>query len=112
METLNEQEIIENMPEHSYNNYDAVKDSGHCSCYFCFNIFPIREYNTLTNFLYTGKGIDKEIVLVKNNPKTNEKTILCPHCDMDTVIPGVIPRNILIKGFLRWFTGRSNLDIK
>ena len=65
----------------SFKNKDKLIDD--ISCYFCFRYHKVTD---ITDWA------DKSL------------TALCPHCDMDTILPGIIDRDNLIKIHRRWFT--------
>ena len=56
----------------SFENWEAVKSSKMCGCYYCGRIFPSEE---LTDNDWT--------------PDPNGKTALCPYCFIDSVIGDV-----------------------
>ena len=72
---------IESAPELSYKNRDAILAYNDISCYSCIN-HMLTEY--ITDWTDYGQ------------------TPLCPYCDMDTVVPGLIPKEWLIAACERW----------
>lgn len=75
-------------PEHaivlSRNNRGQIKDGTPCGCYFCTTISKGYE---ITEWCDDGQ------------------TALCPHCDIDSVIPNETDVDYLKASFERWFTG-------
>ena len=53
----------------SFENFESVKNSKMCGCYYCCSIFPSSEIT------------DDDWV-----PDPNGKTVLCPRCYIDSVI--------------------------
>lgn len=48
---------------------NGIKQAGECSCYFCFRQFSADEIVDVCD---------------------GGRTALCPHCEMDTLLPGAI----------------------
>lgn len=53
----------------SFENWNSVKNSGMCGCYFCRSIFPSSEVT------------DNDWI-----PDAHGRTVLCPKCSIDAVI--------------------------
>jgi len=75
---------VEDAPQLSKNNKLNIASGTHCGCYFCFKIF-------------NGHRIVKWV--------DGNTTALCPHCDMDTVIPNIDDATFLLEAGERWFCG-------
>lgn len=69
----------------SINNRGKIKNNTPCGCYFCATVF---EGSEITEWVNAGQ------------------TALCPHCDIDSVIPNETDVDYLKASFERWFTGR------
>lgn len=66
-----------------YSRHNSIHlESGECGCYFCLRTFAVDEIED-----WKDEGL----------------TALCPHCDMDTILPGVIDEDTLIEMCKRWF---------
>jgi hypothetical protein len=75
---------VENAPKASINNRAAVEVATVSCCYFCFTTLRPSQVRA-----FTDEG----------------KTVLCPHCDVDAVLPGYHSLAQLEELHERWFTG-------
>jgi len=82
---------IENITKYSFNNVEELNLNEKCGCYFCIRTFPVTE---ITDFADNGK------------------TALCPNCDIDAILPGVISTEFLEAACEKWFTGESKMNEK
>jgi hypothetical protein len=73
--------------ETAYANRIECEAKEICGCFYCCNIFPSTK---ITSYL--------DVTLAKS-----ERTAVCPHCDLDTVLPGVTDRSTLKKMQVFWF---------
>lgn len=76
---------ILHFPTLSSKNKEAVlaEPSGICSCYFCVRIHQVSLITTTVD---------------------DGQTVLCPHCDVDAVVPGNVPEAVLRRACEYWFT--------
>lgn len=74
---------IEEAPQKSISNRFAIHDNTECGCYFC-----LRTFN--------GSMIQTWVV-------DKGQTALCPHCEMDSVLPDVTDKETLQAACERWF---------
>jgi len=77
---------IEQFPSASRNNREAISRSDVCSCYFCLGSFSSADVVE-----WADQG----------------KTALCPHCDIDALVPGMINQEQLIQANVRYFAQRA-----
>ncbi|MBO4536034.1 MAG: cytoplasmic protein [Bacteroidales bacterium] len=74
----------------SFENWNSVKKSTMCGCYYCGHIFPSSEVT------------DDDWV-----PDLHGRTVVCPHCGIDAVIgdeSGIpIQKDVLDELYERWF---------
>ncbi len=73
---------VEMFPDLSMHNRENLRIVPHASCYQC-----IRLVNTKDITDWTDDGT----------------TALCPNCDIDSLIAGVVDRDLLKQGNVRWF---------
>lgn len=81
---------VENAIKASIHNRDEITPNTPCGCCFCLRVF---------------KG-DEIIVWIDD-----ETTALCPHCDMDTMLPNETDIEFLTAAHERWFTMNRSLNI-
>lgn len=76
---------ILHFPTLSTKNKQSVfaEPGGMCSCYFCVRT---HQVTAITTFIDGGQ------------------TVLCPHCDVDAVVPGNVPESVLKRACEYWFT--------
>ena len=76
----------------AFENWESVKNSNLCGCYYCGRIFPSSEVT------------DNDWV-----PDLHGRTVLCPHCSIDSVIgdaSGIpIQKDVLDELHDHWFGG-------
>lgn len=76
----------------AYENWESVKNSDLCGCYFCGRIFPSSEVT------------DNDWV-----PDRHGRTVICPYCSIDSVIGDVsgipIQKEVLDELHDHWFGG-------
>lgn len=76
----------------AFENWDSVKKSSLCGCYYCGRIFPSSDVT------------DNDWV-----PDRHGRTVLCPHCSIDSVIgdaSGIpIQKDVLDELHDHWFGG-------
>lgn len=76
----------------AFENWESVKKSNLCGCYYCGNIFPSSEVT------------DEDWV-----PDLHGRTVVCPHCYIDSVIGDVsgipIQKDVLDELYDYWFGG-------
>jgi hypothetical protein len=77
---------VEDAPKASMNNRAAVEAATVACCYFCFTTSNPSQIHA-----WTDEG----------------KTVLCPHCDVDAVLPGYHSLAELEALHERWFTGST-----
>ena len=74
----------------AFENWDSVKKSSLCGCYYCGRIFPSSDVT------------DNDWV-----PDRHGRTVLCPHCSIDSVIgdaSGIpIQKDVLEELYDYWF---------
>jgi hypothetical protein len=73
---------VENYPSRSIRNRKAVLGAQSCGCYFCRSTFRSADVTEWTD---------------------DGETAICPHCAIDSVLPGVINPELLSAGHERWF---------
>lgn len=73
----------------SYLNRQELLEGDECSCYFCIRSFKVAE---ITDWADEGQ------------------TAKCPHCDVDSLIPGRWSEADLRAMHERWFTGRVSAE--
>lgn len=61
----------------------ALEKAHVAGCYFCLSVFAPR---TVVEFV------------------DDRDTAVCPHCGIDSVLPGVDDRYLLAQGHVHWFT--------
>ena len=66
----------------SMHNRQAIIEDGHASCFFCIRTCALGD---ITN--WTDEGT----------------TALCPHCDIDALLPGIYSTDDLKSMCERWF---------
>lgn len=74
---------IEKFPKYSRRNREAVSNSDVCSCYFCLGSFSTSDISDWAD---------------------DGDTAICPHCDVDAILPGLIGKELLIAAKVRFFT--------
>jgi len=79
----------DNAIESSRINRNTIENNTQCGCYFCTTVFKGSE---ITEWVDDGQ------------------TALCPHCDIDAVIPNETDVDYLKASFERWFTGIGTID--
>jgi hypothetical protein len=72
----------------SMHNKNAVIKAGTCGCYFCLRTFDASE--------------------VKDWIDADEDTGLCPHYDIDALLPGITDVETLTQMNVYAFTGRGD----
>lgn len=76
----------------AFENWESVKNSDLCGCYFCGRIFPSSEVT------------DNDWV-----PDRHGRTVICPYCSIDSVIgdaSGIpIQKDVLNELYDHWFGG-------
>lgn len=82
----NNQKLVNDAPALSSHNRKRVSLQGQCGCFFCMRTFASSDI--------------KEWV-------DDNQTALCPHCDTDSVLPGVTDTAVLTVACERWFTEKS-----
>ena len=84
-------EDLERLHKESTNNEEKVRASTQCGCFYCLTIF---SPSCVTDVYRGRKGV-------------SESTVLCPYCDVDSVIPDgdgtEITRDLLIQMKKKWF---------
>lgn len=85
---------IETFSKLSFKNGEAILKAEKCSCYYCLRVFDTKEVK-----LFVPE-------------RTGKATAICPHCDIDALIPGEVPKETLEAANDRWFglklTSKSN----
>lgn len=79
---MGDENFVEQAPRLSLRNRVAVEASDKVSCYHCLRVSPS---SAITNWMDDGV------------------TAMCPHCDMDSVVPGKIDRGLLEMALVKWF---------
>ena len=69
-------------------NRETVKESTICGCFFCMNVYLSEQVVD-----WCDKG----------------QTAICPHCEIDSVIPGETDTNFLQELCEKYFTGIHGL---
>lgn len=77
---------VETAPDQSYKNRERLARESTCSCYQCIRQFPTSE---ITEWVDGGL------------------TALCPHCDVDALLPGAVAMDLLARMHERWFCAAS-----
>ncbi len=77
---------VEMFPELSIRNRENLAISPHASCYQCIRLVKTADITD-----WTDEG----------------QTALCPNCDIDSLIAGVVDKDLLAAGNARWFCGRA-----
>lgn len=75
---------VENATKLAIYNRDKIGDDTPCGCYFCMRAFKGNEIEE-----WVDKG----------------DTALCPHCNIDSVVPNETDAEFLTAANERWFTG-------
>lgn len=74
---------VEDACDAAFNNRDALFKAGEVSCYSCLRTYPVALINKWTD---------------------RRNTAWCPYCNIDAVIPGAHPTDLLQRMYDRWFT--------
>lgn len=75
-------DFTEIAPGLSYLNREAVLAAERASCFQCLRVFPSVEIT---------KWIDRD------------RTAVCPHCGIDSILPGEVDQKTLAQLNDRWF---------
>lgn len=67
------EDLLEELHTYSSNNFKLIQDSEFCHCFHCLKKFEAKE---VMNYI------------------DDNKTALCPYCDIDAVIPDVINHHL------------------
>jgi len=73
---------LDDVQKASINNFDELDKVDVCGCYHCINTFDVEE---VTEFVDNGT------------------TALCPHCGVDSIIPGTVNKFFLEKAYQKYF---------
>lgn len=84
-----DEKLVESARDLSFKNKKDIQAETTCGCYYCCRTF-------------TGNEI-KEWV-------DGGTTAMCPHCNIDSVVPGMINKNDLEEAHLRWFRTYRDLQ--
>lgn len=69
----------------SIKNKEELKNHKDCSCYHCLKVFRTTE---VTNYCEELDG---------------SETAICPHCGIDSLVPGNVSKEILKSAHKFWF---------
>jgi hypothetical protein len=67
-------------------NRVAITEAGFAGCFFCFGFFGAKEVKE-----FDDKG----------------ETAICPRCDVDALVPGIVDMGAMMRAHERWFTEGS-----
>jgi uncharacterized paraquat-inducible protein A len=81
---------VEQLPQLSRRNRDAVKSAQHVGCYFCIEVF---NADAVTDY-------------------DNGGSALCPRCGVDALLPDVTDKALLAKACESWFVGKALERVK
>ncbi|MGE8454301.1 hypothetical protein D3C87_1351200 [compost metagenome] len=65
-------------------NMELLEAADDCGCFYCCNVFKFADIKYVTN---DARG----------------HTALCPHCEIDSVIPST-DKDLLTTMYMEWFT--------
>ncbi len=78
---------VNKAPKLAINNRDKINEHTMCGCYFCLRVFRGNEIK---------EWCDKN------------QTVLCPNCNIDSVVPNETNMEFLVSAHERWFTEQYN----
>lgn len=76
-------DVIRWYPSMSFKNADRLACETMCSCYHCLQRFDTKQ---LTEWIDDGY------------------TALCPHCNIDAIVPGKINKSLLSRAYEKYFS--------
>lgn len=77
--------VLRKLHKESMRHRDAVLAQDRVGCFFCIRVVPVANIT---------RWID------------DEQTALCPHCDIDAILPYVVDTETLAAMSERWFTAK------
>jgi len=93
----------------AYNNIDSLSKSQYGSCYYCLKYSQIKEEdkiysNKKGNPVLPPDYIPVDEILFIEEYIDGHCTALCPHCYIDSVVPGIVCQTKLQDLNKYWFT--------
>jgi hypothetical protein len=83
---MTEKELKE-LHKQAFNNSKALEKVMQAGCFYCCQVIDTRAIR---------EWVDR-----------NNSTALCPHCGIDSLLPGCIDTNLLVQMYNRWFNRKE-----